>query len=286
MKSTPYRTLGTVLVVGLSAAGLAGPGALGAEPPPRAELAGAGPLGWPLAMHLVVTSSEAFLGGEFGLQFDRDQVRVLSVGKGPDFPSGSSVAGDPDLIIFDAAPPGSCPPAADSDGALIVAWRHPGNAPAPLGPGRCRVLEIVFEPAPGAGPDPRSRLRFVRCLGDPRAPVRCVLTDTAGRSVNLETEDNACPPRGFVRGDVERGMEHNITDAIRILEGVFQDASRLDCLDAADVDDDGFVEITDAVYLLRNLFSVGPPPPAPYQECGEDPTDDDGIGCDTKLDCP
>lgn len=48
--------------------------------------------------------------------------------------------------------------------------------------------------------------------------------------------------------------------------------------DAADVDDLGSIERTDAVYLLNPLFLGGTAPPAPYPDAGEDRTDD-GLGC-------
>jgi hypothetical protein len=50
------------------------------------------------------------------------------------------------------------------------------------------------------------------------------------------------------------------------------------CLDAADVNDSGVLDLSDAVHLLNHLFSGGPPPPLPYPEEGQDLTPDD-------LDC-
>ena len=48
------------------------------------------------------------------------------------------------------------------------------------------------------------------------------------------------------------------------------------CLDSADTDDSGTLEITDAVAILEFLFSGSavPPPPGPL-ECGSDPSPDD-----------
>ena len=69
----------------------------------------------------------------------------------------------------------------------------------------------------------------------------------------------------------------NITDPIDILRYLIGGAP-LSCLDAADFNDDGKVDITDAVSSLDFLFREGSPPPAPYPNLGTDPTDD-GIGC-------
>ena len=58
------------------------------------------------------------------------------------------------------------------------------------------------------------------------------------------------------------------------------------CLDSADTNDTGTVEITDAIIIFSWLFSGGAPPaePSPLspgysrEECAADPTED-GIGC-------
>lgn len=52
------------------------------------------------------------------------------------------------------------------------------------------------------------------------------------------------------------------------------------CLDAADVNDDGLVDISDAVKILQYLFLGGFEPPAPGPgSCGVDPTPDDLAPC-------
>ncbi len=51
-----------------------------------------------------------------------------------------------------------------------------------------------------------------------------------------------------------------------------------DCLDALDGNDDGGIDISDAVFLLGYLFSGGPSPAAPFPNPGQDPTLD-------SLDC-
>ena len=45
------------------------------------------------------------------------------------------------------------------------------------------------------------------------------------------------------------------------------------CRDAGDLNDDGAMDISDAIYGLNFLFSGAPPPPHPGPEaCGSDPT--------------
>ena len=49
--------------------------------------------------------------------------------------------------------------------------------------------------------------------------------------------------------------------------------------------DDGLVDISDAIYLLTSLFSMGPDPEPPFPGCGGDPTGD-GLDCASFPLCP
>jgi hypothetical protein len=86
----------------------------------------------------------------------------------------------------------------------------------------------------------------------------------------------------FERGNVRVGGKNsaeddvNMADAVRILGYLFLGAPEsLPCLDAADVNDSGIVDITDAIYLLGYLFLGTAEPPAPFGFCGYDPPGDD-----------
>jgi hypothetical protein len=57
------------------------------------------------------------------------------------------------------------------------------------------------------------------------------------------------------------------------------------CLDAADSNDSGVVDLSDAVYSLQFLFIGGPAPAAPFGACGMDGTED-GLDCVTFPICP
>ncbi len=89
----------------------------------------------------------------------------------------------------------------------------------------------------------------------------------------------------FRRGDVNGSGTINNTDAFVILGHLFRSQpARLDCADAADVDDDGLVTLSDAVALLDALYS-GTAIPPPLFECGPDPTPD-SLGCAKYPECP
>ena len=51
-----------------------------------------------------------------------------------------------------------------------------------------------------------------------------------------------------------------------------------DCLDAGDANDDGVLDISDAIFLLRALFQGEAQPPEPYPFPGPDATPD-SLGC-------
>ena len=85
----------------------------------------------------------------------------------------------------------------------------------------------------------------------------------------------------FRRGDVDSSGFANITDAVGLLNHLFQGAIGPPCQDAADVTDDGLLNITDAVVLLNHLFLGAPEPPPPGLSCGPDPTADALGDCNT-----
>jgi len=97
-----------------------------------------------------------------------------------------------------------------------------------------------------------------------------------------------CPPGTgqFVRGDANDDGGVNIADAVFLLNQLFVPGSLAStCQDATDFNDDGGVNIADAVTLLNALFVPGSPGlPAPSPACGDDPTSD-SLTCDS-FSCP
>ncbi|MCA8961147.1 MAG: DUF1800 family protein [Planctomycetes bacterium] len=96
--------------------------------------------------------------------------------------------------------------------------------------------------------------------------------------------------RPFMRGDANVDGAFDIGDVIRILDYLFPpplspSLATLTCHDAADTNDDDMLDIGDAIYALSSLFSGGAPPPAPYGQCGEDPTNPDTLSCNAYPPC-
>jgi len=106
------------------------------------------------------------------------------------------------------------------------------------------------------------------------------------RAVSLEGEvfdamtlrkDRAPPPFRFVAGDATGDSSVGLSDAVAILNALFLGVT-LPCPAAARVASDGpTLRLTQAIYLLEFLFRAGPPPLAPFPDCGEVPGADDGF---------
>ncbi len=79
----------------------------------------------------------------------------------------------------------------------------------------------------------------------------------------------------FVRGDVNHDGIVNISDPVAIAKAIFGIGNKYDvimlCLDGADVNDDGSLDIADTIYALQYLWNHGPPIPPP-NTCGYDTT--------------
>jgi hypothetical protein len=87
---------------------------------------------------------------------------------------------------------------------------------------------------------------------------------------------------GLRRGDLNLDGRSDLSDAVMLLGALFLGQGPLDCPDAADSDDSGSVNITDAVFLLLHLFRGGEALPDPgSRACGPDPTEDTLGDCRT-----
>ena len=111
------------------------------------------------------------------------------------------------------------------------------------------------------------------------ARTAAAITETVGAFLDEGTA------RLFVRGDTDGDTVLAVTDVIVVLDYQFRGADELGCFDAADFNDDGRVDISDAIASLGFQFLGQQPPPAPGStNCGADPTADD-LGCESFAAC-
>ncbi len=79
----------------------------------------------------------------------------------------------------------------------------------------------------------------------------------------------------FLRGDSNEDGYVDLSDAVYTLGVLFGGKPMPVCPDAADTNDDGKVDLSDAVYLLSYLFKGGIAIPEPSEDYGFDPTVDE-----------
>ena len=89
----------------------------------------------------------------------------------------------------------------------------------------------------------------------------------------------------FLRADANDDGAVDMSDAVFNLNFLFLGGPASTCMDASDANDSGAVDLSDTVFVLSHLFLGGSPPPPPFPACGVDPTRD-SIGCALYLSCP
>ena len=87
----------------------------------------------------------------------------------------------------------------------------------------------------------------------------------------------------YLRGDADGDMRVTMSDALHILWWLEGHSPRPLCMDAADANDSGIVDLKDPLHILGYLYLKEAPPPAPFPLCGRDPTPD-ALGC-AEFDC-
>lgn len=151
---------------------------------------------------------------------------------------------------------------------------------------RTRVADLVFEYVPGGDEGPAGAIVVVPSLGQAAHDGGAQLFAAS----SIPGAVTFVEPR-FVRGNVDSSTAHradarpDIDDAIRMLRALYLPGEpRLPCLEAADVNDSGRVDVTDAIHLLNYLFRGSSPPSPPYPALGLDPEDSPRhLGCESPL---
>ena len=157
-------------------------------------------------------------------------------------------------------------PAVDDEMVAILEFSVGDSAP--LG----TTVPIHFESTPGKGGLPP-------ILNEISRKGRAQPYQVCGLNVEIVSSRDL-----FIRGDANRDRLVNIVDAIAILQWLFIPGSErtlVPCPDAADVDDNGQIELTDAIEVVHYLFGGGRPPAPPFPDAGRDPegTVPDTLGC-------
>jgi len=118
-------------------------------------------------------------------------------------------------------------------------------------------------------------------------------TAPASRDGNRNGIPDECGDRNFHRGDPNDDGDLNLSDALFILRYLFTSGDETRCKESSDANDDGDVNIADPIFILQYLFlgALGgnrfPPPGPPGDPCGPDPAGSPAfLGCDAYTHCP
>ena len=111
-----------------------------------------------------------------------------------------------------------------------------------------------------------------------------VISGPVGPSINQgKAEDPEASGSVFIRGDVDGDGLITENDSAYMMDWIFGLEQEPPCLDAADLNDDGYVNVTDSTQLLNYIHTPGSlAPSAPFPEAGRDPTTD-SLDCANSL---
>jgi plastocyanin len=98
-----------------------------------------------------------------------------------------------------------------------------------------------------------------------RAPIHCdsLGGEYLGHGTNCPLDNNPCVCCVGLTGNVDGDPDDmvNISDLTRFVCWIWGDCEAPTCLEEADINADGTIDILDVTYLASYLFGSGPPPP-------------------------
>lgn len=142
--------------------------------------------------------------------------------------------------------------------------------------GATRATDVVFNEST----DPTHVYVTVPIIND--GSYALTIRNVDGQDSNPLGFTVIAPPPEFIRGDANMSGIVDLSDAVKTLFHLFSGHSA-DCRDSMDSNDDGDINVTDALYTLGYLFQQGPPPAAPFPAQGVDPTETDALDCEEGL---
>ncbi len=194
---------------------------------------------------------------------------------------------DPDCAADPACTPEDCTDGIDNDGDQQIDCADPdcNGAPPCLESGNCTdgIDNDGDQQIDCADPD---------CAADPACtPEDCSdgVDNDGDQQIDCADDDCRFDPLcqvEFIRGDVNGNGSVALQDLIILLNYLFAGQS-LGCIEAANLDDNQNVALLDVIYGLTYLFQGGPPPQAPFPNCGGEPQSTfNTLGCLSYPACP
>ncbi|MBN1443560.1 MAG: hypothetical protein JXA90_12695 [Planctomycetes bacterium] len=133
-----------------------------------------------------------------------------------------------------------------------------------------RLLRLRFTAGPEGEPGGIYPLSYCDSLGDPPVSVLFVVEgfEVIPRTATGWVRLPPLIPPPILRGDSNGDGAVDISDPMTTLGWLFLGSEEPGCVEQADANASREVNIADPIYTLQFLFVGGPPPPAPYPECG------------------
>ena len=268
-----------MLIVGV----LCGSGSLFAQNPDYVLSfdAGSGPTGGTAVVTTQVTIAPGAMplqGLSYGVCHDFTEVQPMAVSSAPDL-QVVNLGNPPDFNMF-AFDPGSPTIAGGLTHGMVVCILQCATLPAGM---TTEILEIEYDLIAPAGTS--AMVEYCDIDTVTGQPPLDTLVVANGQAI-VPVQDSGVIQigvGGFIRGDTDADGILQIGDGIALLGHLFQGEPEPSCLDAADSNDDGRLDVADAVYHFFFLFGAAPPPP-PWPNCGTDPTSD-SLDCDSFPAC-
>ncbi|MBI4607115.1 MAG: hypothetical protein HY721_34560 [Planctomycetes bacterium] len=160
----------------------------------------------------------------------------------------------------------------DGDGNLVVTWENPPGAPAGE---PISILADYVEV--GIADGAATSFTFYPTLFPPGAVDVCVVNWSGFPDCAFHVPEEPAIA-GFLRADSNATGEVDISDAVFTLARLFTIGEPFPCEDAADSNDDGAIDISDPIAVLAYSFLGAVPPAPPFPACGADPSGD-GLSC-------
>lgn len=141
------------------------------------------------------------------------------------------------------------------------------------------IFRAVYNTAPTLdGTEIQTSLEFTPDLGVPPVAVVVVFNGASILPVLSNGELTLRPFDGdlFRRGDCNADGAVDIADGVSVLTELFDQGPSAPCAAACEINADGVYDLADPIYVFNYILLGGPPPSAPFEECG---------GADTSFSC-
>lgn len=107
------------------------------------------------------------------------------------------------------------------------------------------------------------------CNGNGLSDACDLLTGTS-EDLDMNGVPDECGTR-FIRADLNEDLMVNLADGILLLQYVSGIGMELECRLLADANNDDHIDVADGVFVISFSIGAGPPPSAPFPDCGFDP---------------